>query len=246
MLRLHVRLLWGTFLAELRRRMRQPLPVHGNARTLSRPEWEQQDVVGQECDGGGNSLCLSRASRSQYVTNPLLSDIATPTPPRLTGIHVREARSACSAGSKPGLLMNASAVHPLHSSRATGPRDPLLRLACHESKPTGGKVLIRCDLIERSGSSEAWYGGRARRSFGQRTVSSTPPSRRPLGSEACLVDSYEAGQPSCTIPPKEAHPLREPPGGVPPPRTGAPGTHCASVAMGGRDAATGYPLLLGS
>jgi len=48
MLRLHLRLLWGTLLAELRRRMRQPLPVHGKARTLSRPEWEQQDVVGQE------------------------------------------------------------------------------------------------------------------------------------------------------------------------------------------------------
>jgi len=98
MLRLHLRLLWGTLLAELRRRMRQPLPVHGKARTLSRPEWEQQDVVGQEWRWGWNSLCLSRASRSQYVTNPLLSDIATPTPPRLTGIHVREARSAWNAG----------------------------------------------------------------------------------------------------------------------------------------------------
>ena len=28
-----------------------------------------------------------------------------------------------------------------------------------ESKPTGGKVTIRRDLIERGGSSEAWYEG---------------------------------------------------------------------------------------
>ena len=27
------------------------------------------------------------------------------------------------------------------------------------SKPTGGKVTIRRELIERGGSSEAWYGG---------------------------------------------------------------------------------------
>src|SRR5207245_5307643 len=93
----------------------------------------------------------------------------------------------------------------------------LLRQACQESKPTGGKGLIRCDMIERSGSSEAWYGGRARRSVGQRPAGSKPPSRRPLGSEACLVDSYEGGQPPCTIPTKGAYPLREPPGGVPPP-----------------------------
>src|SRR5437867_11247899 len=117
--------------------------------------------------------------------------------------------------------MDASAVHPLHLRGATGTRDSLLRQACQESKPTGGKGLIRCDLIERSGSSEAWYGGRARRLVGQRIVSSTPRSRRPLGSGTCLVDSYEGGQPPCTIPTKGAHPPREPPGGVPrlaPPR----------------------------
>src|SRR5688572_9803382 len=78
-------------------------------------------------------------------------------------------------------------------------------------------------------------GVRARRSVPQRTVSSTPRSRRPLGSEACLVDSYEGGQPPCTIPTKGAHPLREPPGGVPPPRGGAPGTHCASLQWVQRD-----------
>ena len=31
------------------------------------------------------------------------------------------------------------------------------------SKPTGGKVTIRRELIERGGSSEAWYGGLAPR-----------------------------------------------------------------------------------
>src|SRR5439155_617208 len=77
-----------------------------------------------------------------------------------------------------------------------------------------------------------WYGGRARRSVGQRTAGSKPPSRRPLGSEACLVDSYEGGQPPCTIPTKGAYPLREPPGGVPPPCGGAPGTHCSSDCNG--------------
>src|SRR5437773_7497412 len=100
----------------------------------------------------------------------------------------------------------------------------LLRQACQESKPTGGKVLIRCDMIERSGSSEAWYGGGARRSVRQRTAGSKPPSRRPLGSEACLVDSYEGGQPPCTNPTEGAYPLRETPGGAPPPCGVAPGT----------------------
>jgi hypothetical protein len=28
-----------------------------------------------------------------------------------------------------------------------------------EFKPTGGKITIRCELIERSGSNEVWYGG---------------------------------------------------------------------------------------
>src|SRR5437867_12034146 len=91
--------------------------------------------------------------------------------------------------------MNTSAVHPLHPSRATSTRDSLLRQACPR-------------LGERA-------RGRARRLVPQRTVSSTPRSRRPLGSEACLVDSYEGGQPPCTIPTKGAHPLRDPPGGVP-------------------------------
>src|SRR5881409_4359698 len=75
--------------------------------------------------------------------------------------------------------MNASTVHPLHLRGATGPRDSLLRQACQEPMATGGKVLIRCDLIERSGSSEAWYGGRARRSVGQRIPGNTPPSLAP-------------------------------------------------------------------
>src|SRR5438034_10822920 len=98
----------------------------------------------------------------------------------------------------------------------------LLRPACQESKPTRGKVLIRCDLIERSGSSEAWYGGRARRSVGHRIVGNTPPSRRPLGPEACLLRSYEGGQPPCTIPTNGAHPLRQPPARMPPPCARAP------------------------
>ncbi|MEE9205117.1 MAG: hypothetical protein V3U08_08875, partial [Nitrospirales bacterium] len=34
----------------------------------------------------------------------------------------------------------------------------------------GGKKPLRRDLIERGGSSEAWYGGRARHSVPQRTV----------------------------------------------------------------------------
>jgi hypothetical protein len=38
-----------------------------------------------------------------------------------------------------------------------------------ESKPTGGKVTIRRDLIERGGSSEAWYGaGERNRTSNQR------------------------------------------------------------------------------
>src|SRR3989454_5763542 len=93
----------------------------------------------------------------------------------------------------------------------------LLRQACQESKPTGGKVLIRCDLIERSGSSEAWYGGRGRRSVGHRIGGDKPPPPPPLGPEACLLGSYQGGQPPSTIPPKGAHPPPEPPRGVPPP-----------------------------
>src|SRR5436309_4976248 len=61
--------------------------------------------------------------------------------------------------SEPALFTNASAAIA----------DSLLRQACQESKPTRGKVLLRCDLIERSGSSEAWYGGRARHSVPRRT-----------------------------------------------------------------------------
>lgn len=38
------------------------------------------------------------------------------------------------------------------------PDEPPVR-AREESKPTGGKVPIRRDLIERGGSSEAWFGG---------------------------------------------------------------------------------------
>ena len=37
-----------------------------------------------------------------------------------------------------------------------------------------GKQPLRRDVIERGGSSEAWYGGRARRSVPRRTASSTP------------------------------------------------------------------------
>src|SRR5437867_1945028 len=69
----------------------------------------------------------------------------------------------------PGSFMNASATIA----------DPLLRQACQEPMSTGGKVLIRCDLIERSGSSEAWYGGRARRLVGHRIAGNTPPSLAP-------------------------------------------------------------------
>ena len=46
--------------------------------------------------------------------------------------------------------MNASAVHPLHSRRATGTRDPLLRQACPRA-------------LQRA-------GGRARRLVGHRIV----------------------------------------------------------------------------
>src|SRR5437867_3966267 len=69
----------------------------------------------------------------------------------------------------PGSFMSASAAIA----------DPLLRHACQEPMSTGGKVLIRCDLIERSGSSEAWYGGRARRSVGRRIAANTAPSLAP-------------------------------------------------------------------
>src|SRR2546421_10634572 len=93
----------------------------------------------------------------------------------------------------------------------------LLRQACQESKPTGGKVLIRCDLIERSGSSEAWYGGRGRRSDGHRIAGSKPPPRRPLGPGTRLVESHETGPPPSTLPTQGAHPLREPPGRESPP-----------------------------
>ena len=49
-----------------------------------------------------------------------------------------------------------------------------------------GKVPLRRDVIERGGSSEAWYGGRARRSVGQHTVSSMPPSLpTPRGDTHC-------------------------------------------------------------
>ena len=53
-------------------------------------------------------------------------------------------------------------------------------------------------------------GGRARRSVGQHTVSSMPPSRRWVGPDACLASSYKGGQPPCTIPTNGAHPLRNP------------------------------------
>src|SRR5437773_10511427 len=84
----------------------------------------------------------------------------------------------------------------------------LLRQACQESKPTGGKVLIRCDLIERSGSSEAWYGGRARRPVGQRIlhplqgaeprVPDTPPP--PGGAPGTHARSLHWGQRDATEP----------------------------------------------
>jgi len=40
------------------------------------------------------------------------------------------------------------------------------------------------------------------------SCSRMPPSRRRLGSEACLAHSYKGGQPPCRIPTKGAHPLR--------------------------------------
>ena len=39
------------------------------------------------------------------------------------------------------------------------PARSFLRALREESKPTGGKVTIHRDLIERGGSSEAWYEG---------------------------------------------------------------------------------------
>src|SRR5436309_14706362 len=82
----------------------------------------------------------------------------------------------------------------------------LLRQACQESTPTGGKVLIRGDLIQRSGSSEAWYGGRARRSVGQRIlhplhgaeqrVPDTPPPRG--GAPGTLCASLQWAQRDAT------------------------------------------------
>ena len=42
-----------------------------------------------------------------------------------------------------------------------------------------GKVHLRREIIERGGSSEAWYGGQARPSRPLHTVSSMP---RPLGA----------------------------------------------------------------
>ena len=42
------------------------------------------------------------------------------------------------------------------------PRAQLRRgVAQAEIKPTGGKVPLRRELIERGGSSEAWFGGGA-------------------------------------------------------------------------------------
>ncbi len=62
--------------------------------------------------------------------------------------------------------MNASAVHPLH---LTEQRVPGIRCCDQPACEVGGQKPLRRDLIERGGSSEAWYGGRTRRSLGQRT-----------------------------------------------------------------------------
>ena len=57
-------------------------------------------------------------------------------------------------------------------------------------------------------------GRRARRSLDQHTVSSMPPSRRRLGSEACLAHSYKGGPALLSNPHEGGVPPSEPPGGV--------------------------------
>src|SRR5712691_853842 len=56
-------------------------------------------------------------------------------------------------------------------------------------------------------------GRRARRSVGQHTVSSMPPSRRRLGSEACLAHSYKGVSPLVESP-RRGHAPSKLPGGV--------------------------------
>src|SRR2546427_6939843 len=57
--------------------------------------------------------------------------------------------------SRPGKIMA-----PWYTWRAPA-RWRMIRvlLSRQESQPTGGKITLRRDLIERGGSSEAWYGG---------------------------------------------------------------------------------------
>src|SRR2546427_3166515 len=47
-------------------------------------------------------------------------------------------------------------------------------LSRQESQPTGGKITLRRDLIERGGASESWYGGEG---GGFKTRKSNPFSR---------------------------------------------------------------------
>src|SRR2546425_10278817 len=57
--------------------------------------------------------------------------------------------------SRPGKIMA-----PWYTWRAPA-RWRMIRvlLSRQESQPTGGKITLRRDLIERGGASEAWYGG---------------------------------------------------------------------------------------
>src|SRR5438445_7328132 len=56
---------------------------------------------------------------------------------------------------------------------------------------------------------------RARRSVGQHTVSSMPPSRRRLGSEACLAHSYKGASPLVKSPRRERTLFELPCGALP-------------------------------
>ena len=67
--------------------------------------------------------------------------------------------------------MNTSAAVAHCNRRAMGTP---IRGYDKPAREVEGKVPLRRDVIERGGSSKAWYGGRARRSLPRRTVSSTP------------------------------------------------------------------------
>jgi hypothetical protein len=72
-------------------------------------------------------------------------------------------------------------------------------------------------------------GRRARCSVGQHTVSSMPPSRRGLGSEACLAHSYKGASPLVKSPRRGHAPFGTPRRGVAPPRGSARLSHVATA-----------------